>query len=97
MLIDFRKELKLTCIMYQMDQVMQLETVRSEPKNQFSCVTPFPWIWIRGFHKFLTRGPLYNVITVTPPNDNMVPNTFAIPLEFRISRASNLHYTQPFN
>lgn len=32
----------ITCMMYHMDQVMQLATVRIEPFNQFSWMADFP-------------------------------------------------------
>lgn len=85
----------LTCIMYHMDHVMQLETVRMEPLNQFSWIeAAFPWIWTRGCHTFLIIGPLYSVIVVTPAKDAKVPRTFANPRGCRISTTSNLHSIQ---
>lgn len=62
-----------TCIIYHIDHVMQLATVRIEPLNQFSWMEDFPWIWINGRHKFLTIGPLYNIMVITTAKETSVP------------------------
>ncbi|XLS90518.1 hypothetical protein HN51_066526 [Arachis hypogaea] len=56
-------------------------TARREPLSQFSYAAPalFPRILITGPHKFFMVRPLYSVIVITPPKDNIVPITFAIP------------------
>lgn len=77
--------------MYHIDHVTQLATVRTEPFNQSSRTLMLPPMWIRGCHKFLTIGPLYNVIVVTPAKETNVPRAFAMPRGFRRSRTSNLH------
>lgn len=78
--------------MNHIDHVTQHKTVRSEPFNQLSLIAALSrWTWIRGRHKFLTMGPLYSVMVITPAKEIKVPRTFAIPRGFRRSRTSNLH------
>ncbi|RYR15987.1 hypothetical protein Ahy_B04g072968 [Arachis hypogaea] len=84
-----------TCMIYQTDHKTQPITARREPLShetqpitarreplsQFSYAAPalFPRILITGPHKFFMVRPLYSVIVITPPKDNIVPITFAIP------------------
>lgn len=77
------------CIMYQIDHVMQLATVRIDPFVQFSCRLFLP-MWIRGLLKFLITGPLQDVMIMTPAKENKVPRILANPLGFLISRCSSL-------
>ena len=81
-----------TCMMYHMDHDMQLAAFRIDPIIQFSFVVELlPWILNRGFQIFRMTDPLYNVMAITPPNEIMVPRTFASPRGFHISRTSILH------
>ena len=87
----------ITCIINQADQLMQLTTTNMEPVFIFSesyPLLPFPSFKWKGDGHSFSGIPLYNVITISPPTQIMVPSTFSWLAKLLIPTLSSLQKVQ---